>query len=94
MNLQDPMANKLLNSQPKVVSLRATSELLKPEKVVLTAAMMQRNPKIMITRMEILSLTKTSLKVEMKILGIDLKRLQVSKLMSKAYQTAQLPLPA
>ena len=86
MNLQDQMANKLLNSQPKVVSLRATSELLKPEKVVLTAAMMPRNPKIMITRMEILSLTKTSLKVEMKILGIDLKRLQVSKLMSKAYQ--------
>jgi hypothetical protein len=86
LNLQDPMANKLLNSQPKVVSLRATSELLKPEKVVLTAAMMPRNPKIMITRMEILSLTKTSLKVEMKILGIDLKRLQVSKLMSKAYQ--------
>ena len=86
MNLQDPMANKLLNSQPKVVSLRATSELLKPEKVVLTAAMMQRNPKIMITRMEILSLTKTSLKVVMKIQGIDLKRLQVSKLMSKAYQ--------
>ena len=86
MNLQDQMANKLLNSQPKVVSLRATSELLKPEKVVLTAAMMPRNPKIMITRMEILSLTKTSLKVEMKILGIDLKKLQVSKLMSKAYQ--------
>jgi len=72
-----------------VVSLRATSELLKPEKVVLTAAMMPRNPKTMIMRMEI-SLTKTSLRVETKIQGIDLKKLQVSKLMSKAYQFCQL----
>jgi hypothetical protein len=77
LNLQDQMANRLLNSQPKAVFLRATSELLKLEKVVLTVAMRP-------------SLTKTSLKVEMKIPGIDLKRLQVSKLMSKASQIYQL----
>lgn len=89
MNLQDQMANRLLNSQPKAVFLRATSELLKLEKVVLTVAMRPRNLKKMMMRMEI-SLTKTSLKVEMKIPGIDLKRLQVSKLMSKASQIYQL----
>ena len=83
MNLQDQMANRLLNSQPKAVFLRATSELLNLEKVVLTVVMMPRNLKKTIMKMEI-SLTKTSLKVEMKIPGIDLKRLQVSKLMSKA----------